>query len=296
MASTILVNRDRSPLTREQLANRVPSILADRPHDSRSARYLYIPTVSILDALAGEGFAPVYASESRSRDASRRGFTKHIVRLARPADRMVSVGDTRFEVVITNSHDGPSAIAMNPGVYRLACLNGLEVPIGENGSGFKVRHSAKYRDEVIEGTYKILDDLAGPVAQQIDEMTARTLTHPERLLLAEHATSLRWADAAPVAPVQMLTTRRAADREPTAWNTLNVLQENAVRGGLRYRPDSRTVRQTRPITGIDDTSRINRGIWDSVATLATGDRVGLAASVLSRLSPEELDVVRAQLA
>jgi hypothetical protein len=49
---------------------------------------------------------------------------------------------------------------------------------------------------------------------------------------------------------------------------------------------------TRPITGIDDLTRVNRGIWDAVATLATGNRVDLAAEMFARLSPEE----RGQLA
>lgn len=86
MASAVLVNRDRSPLTREQMRATIPAIFATAPHDTRTDRYLYVPTIDMLDSLTREGFAPVWASQSRVRDGSREGFQRHMVRLARPED------------------------------------------------------------------------------------------------------------------------------------------------------------------------------------------------------------------
>lgn len=51
-------------------------------------------------------------------------------------------------------------------------------------------------------------------------------------------------------------------------------------------------RHTRSVTGIDDLGRINRGLWDAVASLTTGNRVDLAAEMFGRLTPAE----RAQMA
>lgn len=295
MAATVIANRDRSPLTREQLAHGIPAAFAEAPHESRSNRYLYVPTVQMLDALAREGFEPVWASQSRTRDASRQEYTKHMIRFAHPsAGAMVNVGDARPEVVLVNSHDGTSSVQLSAGVFRLVCSNGMIA--GNISEQYRLQHSAKWRDEIIEGTYRVLDNLSGPVAEEVTTMAERQLTEPERVLLAEHAASLRWRDdAPPVTPAQLLTPRRTADQEATAWNTLNVLQENTVRGGIVYHPDPARPwqrRSTRPITGIDDLTRLNRGIWDAVATLATGNRVDLAREVFSRLTAEE----RAQLA
>ncbi|MBN3063648.1 DUF932 domain-containing protein [Pectobacterium parmentieri] len=44
------VRRDR-PLTRDELAHYVPSIFSEEKHESRSDRYTYIPTITLLDNL-----------------------------------------------------------------------------------------------------------------------------------------------------------------------------------------------------------------------------------------------------
>lgn len=52
-----LVRRDR-PLTRDELAHYVPSVFSEEKHESRSDRYTYIPTITLLDNLKREGFQP----------------------------------------------------------------------------------------------------------------------------------------------------------------------------------------------------------------------------------------------
>lgn len=44
-----LIRRDR-PLTREELFRVVPSVFSEDKHESRSERYTYIPTISLLDS------------------------------------------------------------------------------------------------------------------------------------------------------------------------------------------------------------------------------------------------------
>lgn len=295
MASSVITNRDRSPLSVEQLQRAVPSAFAQAPHDSRSNRYLYVPTSDMIDVMGREGWQPVWASQSRTRVADKQDFTKHMIRFAAPGSApLAKVGDTRTELVLTNSHDGSSSVALSAGLFRLACLNGLIVGAGASDV-FKVSHTRKWADEIIEGTYRVLNGQE-QVADLVGEMTARELTQPERILLAEHAAALRWhGDTPPVTADRLLAVRRGADREATAWNTLNVLQENVIRGGLAYRGQrggQTTFNHTRAVTGIDDTVRLNRGIWDSVATLTTGNRVDLAAEMFARLTAEE----RGQLA
>ncbi len=48
-----LIRRDR-PLTREELFRVVPSVFSEDKHESRSERYTYIPTISLLDSLQRE--------------------------------------------------------------------------------------------------------------------------------------------------------------------------------------------------------------------------------------------------
>ncbi|MDY8416672.1 DUF945 domain-containing protein, partial [Escherichia coli] len=44
------IRRDR-PLTREELMHYVPSIFGEDRHTSRSERYAYIPTITVLESL-----------------------------------------------------------------------------------------------------------------------------------------------------------------------------------------------------------------------------------------------------
>ncbi|GHK37307.1 hypothetical protein ECZU06_44320 [Escherichia coli] len=51
------IRRDR-PLTHEELMHYVPSIFGEDRHTSRSERYAYIPTITVLESLQREGFQP----------------------------------------------------------------------------------------------------------------------------------------------------------------------------------------------------------------------------------------------
>ena len=76
------IRRDR-PLTHEELMHHVPGIFGEDRHTSRSERYTYIPTITVLESLQREGFQPFFACQTRVRDPDRREYTKHMLRLRR---------------------------------------------------------------------------------------------------------------------------------------------------------------------------------------------------------------------
>jgi hypothetical protein len=131
----------------DQLRRAVPSLFAERAHESRSEKYAYIPTVHVLSALRKEGFEVMAARQTRVRDAGHRNFTKHMLRL-RHAD--LKVDDTFPEVILINSHDGSSAYQIMAGMFRLVCLNGMVVSDGRSET-VKVPHKGDVRAQVIEG-------------------------------------------------------------------------------------------------------------------------------------------------
>ncbi len=57
------IRRDR-PLTHEELIRHVPSIFGEDRHTSRSERYAYIPTITVLENLQREGFQPFFACQT----------------------------------------------------------------------------------------------------------------------------------------------------------------------------------------------------------------------------------------
>ena len=117
--------RSAFPLTDDQIRAVVPSIFADAPHESRSQRYTYIPTVAVLDELRKEGFQPFMVTQTRVRNEDRREFTKHMIRL-RHAGQINARGEAN-EIILLNSHDGSSSYQMLAGMFRFVCSNGLVV-------------------------------------------------------------------------------------------------------------------------------------------------------------------------
>lgn len=129
----------------------VPSTSSADKHDSRSERYTYIPTITLLDKLREEEFEPFYASQSRVRDPERREFSKHMIRLRRGCN-------TRREempgIFFKNSHNGSSSYKMSPSIFRQVCTNGLVCwkSFGE----ISEPHKGDIASQVIEGSYKVL--------------------------------------------------------------------------------------------------------------------------------------------
>ncbi|WP_262390672.1 DUF945 domain-containing protein, partial [Klebsiella pneumoniae] len=78
--------RQERPLTNDELVKVVPSVFSEEKHNSRSDRYTYIPTITLLDKLREEGFQPFFACQSRVRDEDKRGHTKHMGHCCKVSD------------------------------------------------------------------------------------------------------------------------------------------------------------------------------------------------------------------
>lgn len=249
-----------SALTTDQLMRAVPSAFAESAHDSRSARYAYVPTIGVIEGLRAEGFLPVKAIQSRSRDDDRRGHAKHMIRFRR--EDQLQQAEAR-EIILVNSHDGSSAYQMNAGIFRLICSNGLAV--GNEDIRQSVRHSGDVKSEVIDCAFRIIDRF-DTVAAEIDAMKAVRLEKPLMLAFANAALEARFdTDEKPVTAEQVLRPRRASDQSDDAWTVFNRVQENVIKGGLRGQSkdaNGRTLRRrTREVAGIDQNNTLNRALW-----------------------------------
>ena len=144
------IRRDH-PLTNDELMAHVPSVFGTDKHESRSDRYTYIPTITLLDSLKREGFQPFFACQTRVRDQSKREHTKHMLRLRREGQM---TGKQVPEIILLNSHDGSSSYQMLPGLFRAVCQNGLIC--GESFGEVRVPHKGNVVEKVIEGAYEVL--------------------------------------------------------------------------------------------------------------------------------------------
>jgi Domain of unknown function (DUF932) len=295
-------NTDRSvgtkdgALTDDQLMRYVPSIFATEAHSSRSARFRPIPTFEMVQALRKEGFVPVSAIQSRTRDETKKDFTKHMVRF-RQADRKAwldhRIGEVYPEMVLVNSNAGEASYGLYAGLFRIACLNGL-ISMSEEFDAIRVTHSGNnIVDRVIEGTFQVIEQ-SNIAINDADRWAGIKLERQEALAFAQAARVLRFGDAEgnlpeglPITAEQMLAPRRAADVEPTLWNVMNRLQEASISGGLsgvRRITNGDTGQEhtrrmtTRPIAGIDDNVKLNRALWTLANAMGTQFEPAAAAA------------------
>lgn len=252
------VLRSDYPLADSQIRAVAPSIFAETPHDSRSQRYSYIPTVAVLAELRREGFEPFMVCQTRVRHEDRRDFTKHMLRL-RHASQIN--GAEANEIVLLNSHDGTSSYQMLAGMFRFVCQNGLVC--GETFADVRVPHKGNVTDQVIEGAYEVLQGFER-VERSRDGMQAITLEDGEAEVFARSALMLKYDDSGRTVPItesQVLRPRRFDDNGSDLWSIFNRVQENLVKGGLASRTANGRQRQTRPVQGIDQNVRLNRALW-----------------------------------
>jgi len=249
------IRRDR-PLTREELMHHVPSVFGEDKHTSRSEKYTFIPTITLLENLQREGFQPFFACQSRVRDPDRREHTKHMLRLRRTSQIN---GQQVPEIIILNSHGGESSFQLLPGIFRSVCTNSLVC--GQSFGEIRVPHRGDIVGKVIEGAYEV-PGIFDRVEEKREAMESLILTPPAQHALANAALTYRFGEEhQPVTAAQILTPRRYEDRQNDLWTTYQRLQENLLKGGLSGRTAKGKRTHTRAVNGIDGDIRLNRALW-----------------------------------
>ncbi|MEK8034234.1 DUF932 domain-containing protein [Ideonella sp. DXS29W] len=251
--------RSETPLSDDQIRAVAPSIFADGAHSSRSERYAYIPTSSVLQGLRNEGFAPFMVVQARTLDDGKREHTKHMIRLRHASQINTTEAN---EIILINSHDGTTSYQMFAGMLRFVCCNGLVC--GENISDIRIPHKGNVVDRVIGGAFEVLDGFTR-VVEEREAMGAAQLSPDEQTIFAEAALSLKYDPESltppPITPAQLLRPRRVADVGPDAWTTMNRVQENMIQGGLVGRSATGQRTRTRAVTSIDTNIKLNRALW-----------------------------------
>lgn len=265
--------RHNSPLDNEQLFRIAPSIFAAEPHESRSVKYTYIPTIEVLNGLRKEGFQPFMVAQSRSRIEGKSEYTKHMLRLRHANDITSSEAN---EIVLINSHDGTSSYQMLAGVFRFVCQNGMVC--GDTVEDIRVPHRGNITDNVIEAAYSIVDEFE-VVNNSIEGMKSTQLLLPEAAAFAEAALSLKYdiPEESPIQSNQLLAARRWDDRngdnKNSIWGTFNRVQENIIKGGLHGRTTAGNRTSTRAVQSIDNDVKLNKALWilaDRMAQIKQG--------------------------
>ncbi len=254
-------------LSEVQLQKSAPSIFATGGSEHVSSKYGFIPTIDVVRGLSQSGFHPVMAAQSKSRIEGRQNFVKHIMTFRHESnldnlkkDGMIS------EIVLVNSHDGTTSYQLRAGVYRLVCANGLIV--GDDVFCRRVKHQGDVVERVVEAANDLIEIVPISV-EKAKEWQGIELKSDQKAIFAQAALSLKWSeDEALMTPYQALEPRRLADAKHDLWTTFNVIQENIIRGGVRYRTESGSRMRTRPVNSVGENVRLNTALWTLTEKMA----------------------------
>lgn len=260
-------------LDNEMLRRYAPSVFATAPAPEVSDRYGFVPTIDIVDALRTEGWLPVKAKQRNVRNASRRELATHALHFRLNDDRsMTNVGDSVVELLLKNSHDRSSAYTLHAGVFRLVCSNGLVVA-DSTFAKMSVRHGKNIVDDILEGSYEIIREVPA-IASQVENMVAVDLSTEQRRNFALDAYNMAFGEidhnnitGKDNIINQMLRARRYGDSGTDLWTTMNVIQENIIRGGITTRHLNEKVRSgvrqstSRAVKNIEKDIKLNKALW-----------------------------------
>lgn len=252
-------------LSEVQLQKRVPSVFATGGSDNTSNRYGFIPTIEVMRGLQKTGYYPIDAMQSRARISGRKEFVRHMIRFRH--ESCVQIEGLIPEIVMINSHDGSTSYQIRAGIYRFVCGNGLV--IGNDLFCQRIKHQGDVTTKVIESADYLINIV--PQALETASDWKRIILKPEqKIAFAESALGLKWdsEESFPVTADQLITPRRIADQSNDLWTTFNILQENIIQGGLRYRTDKGARNRTRGVTSVSENVRLNTALWSLTEKMA----------------------------
>ena len=250
-------------LTADDIRTHCPSVYATEPHESRSAKYGYVPTSEVIAGLREIGMVPTVAMQSRSRIEGKTAYTKHLLRFRRECDLGYNKPDVS-EVVVENSHDGTTGYHLMQGVFRLICSNGMI--LWDEQKEVRIRHQGNIVQRVVDSTLELVQE-SEETMDTVEQMKQVTLSRPEQLLLAKESMYARFDEdllnqgLIVYQPEDFLRRRRTfGDEGEDLWTIGNVIQENLIRGKVTHYV-GREKKSTRPVTGIDQSVKINQMLW-----------------------------------
>lgn len=272
---------DLSPITLEEVVARAPSVASQSPAPNVSNRYCHIKTIDLIPPLMEQGWLPVRATEQPCILPQRKGFQKHMVTFRRegahtqgkfkykPSDHKIEDSADNpefFELHLINSHDRTTAWNFFCGLFRQVCANGLIVSKGLF-AGERIKHININTNDVIQASLRV-SGIISTVCDHADQMREIILPEKRRLDFAEFALMTKYGrmDLSPVSPELILTPRRECDQGFDLWRTMNVIQENLMRG-LQKDPDrrdqfGRSFGVSNPIKKIDRQIEVNQALWE----------------------------------
>jgi hypothetical protein len=289
-------NSVSSTTTADEIENVAPTILTQtKAHPSRSKKYSVVNTGNILKQFEDAGWESQLIKKVNPTKEENKGYEMHLYCLTHPSVSIAGMEkELKPRLYLKNSYNGTSKLEYIFGLIRFFCTNGLV--LGNIFESIKRRHMGISQSEIQDMTLQMKSFFETDVAPFILNLKDTVMTERQMLAFAQLALAERFSkdsDFVKGEHEKLLTVNHVEDREPTAWNVLNRVQENL---GLSYRKptvsleyvfkstdkDDKPIEKKREMSAVTDIKRVthlNRYLFDSMGRILQpkNEQIAMAA-------------------
>jgi len=256
-----------NPLTDQELLAQAPTLFTKEPHFEVSDKYHFIPTIDVINEIKNHNWHPTSVQEASVKEVSKNGYQRHLVRF-RHFDDLLNPKENAMELLLFNSHDRSTAFSISAGIYRFVCANGLVI----SDSVFE-SHTIKHigeRDNDVIGAIDSIVSFKPQLEAKIDTFASIILSTQEKLSFAKLSIDFRFDNHLEIDPHDLLVPHRVEDEQDDLYTTLNIIQENLLRGNIsgRNRETGRRFTSKR-ISSIGKDVEVNKSLWSMAERIAT---------------------------
>lgn len=235
-----------------QLFDRIPK----QVDTGRGEKYVYIDSRELVAGLQAHGFEIAAVITRRTKTE------KHCIRMRGTVPIKFGKEVLFPEIVIWNSYDGKKSFAIEFGLWRQVCSNGLTIRIKEFAS-YYTRHIG----EPAQLAMQIANDHAKQVkklATVPKQMAAVILNDDQKIDLAIKMAENRWKETFTKEDAQaLLAVTRPEDDGDNLWTVFNRVQEKLLQGGEFKMSFGK--RNATKVAGSTWSEEINAAMFDSAA-------------------------------
>lgn len=254
------------------------SFVQDQRHVSKSARFVPVQPSQISEVLADHGLMLSHLLSARAKKTENAHHQTTIARYSavESSDIIRAVGQGSTLDLLVKAPHLTGCVELRLGFFRGSCANQWNA--GSLVGRVKVRHTGNCLEALNQAIPALVAQRAALIGQ-IESMGARQLTGETLAALAESVAQIRLAGIEYVDRIRtadLLRVRRPADQGSDLFSAVNVLQENALRFGLRYQtrqavegqPDAvRHMATRRVIETTASAVEMTGSIWEAAAKL-----------------------------
>ncbi len=277
-------------LSKKELREIAPSIFSTTPSPEVSSKYSHIPTDKLIDDMELLGWIAIDAKEVKARQASTKGFQKHLVVFRNPeivinqlpegitrddksptgyrkADGTFAKAnsiDTVFpQILLTNSHDGKNAFTFTAGLFRMICENGLVISTNEFEK-VSIRHMGYDFEELQKQINEMVEKLPLTV-ESMNKMIDTKMEEKAILDFAKNMLAVRFPEEElkriTIDMDEFITPVRPEDKGDDLWSVFNVIQEKIIEGDFEYTVGTKH-RKARQIKNFKQDMDLNSKMFD----------------------------------